>query len=140
MTHALPTPIERAWSQLAPKLIAFLATGLTASALIGVVQYGAPLLGLQIELKPELAAILVGIVSTVAAYIQRDNLLVLPPNQFAFKVLVFAASGISATGTLALFAQFGVDLSEFTPIITAGVTLLGAVLGYFKRDRYALPA
>ncbi|TAJ46371.1 MAG: hypothetical protein EPO52_17715 [Herbiconiux sp.] len=143
MSHALPTPVERLWMQFAPKLIAFLATGLTASGLIWVIQYLAGLFGYDWTIPTELAVLLVGIVSTLAAYIQRDDLLQLPPREFAAKVLVFALTGISATGILSAAAAFGVDLSEYSPLITAGVTLLGAVLGYFKSDtksRYALAA
>lgn len=143
MTHAIPTAIDRLWTQFAPKLVAFLATGLTASGLIWVVQYLSDLVDHPIVVPTELAVLLVGIVSTLAAYIQRDKLLDLPPRELASKVVVFALTGISATGVLSAAAAFGIDLSEYSPLITAGVTVLGALLGYFKRDTrsaYALAA
>lgn len=140
VTHAVPTPIERLWTQFAPKLIAFLATGLTASGLLWLWTYITGLFGYDWALPPELAVIIVGAVSSVAAYIQRDGLLDLRPKEIASKVIVFILTGISATGILAAASAFGVDLSEYSPLITAGVTVLGALLGYFKRDTYALAA
>jgi hypothetical protein len=134
MTHAELTPIARAWSKLAPKLIAFLATGLTASAVIWAVGYVGGLFGYEWHLTPELAMILVGAVSTVAGYIQRDHLLDLPANQIALKVLVFALSGITATGVLALASALGLDVTPYAPLITAAVTVLAGVIGYLKSD------
>lgn len=117
------------WKSIAPKLVAFLATGLTASLLIGVGQF----FGLTIS--AELAALVVAGVSSVAAYIQRDNLLSLAPGQISLKVITFIVTGASATGVVALAAQFGLPLDNYAAIIGAGLTLLGAVLGYTKADQ-----
>lgn len=129
----ITTPIERAWTKLAPKVIAFLASGLTTSAVIGVLQ----LFGVTI--KPELATMLVGGISTVAAFIIRDNLLALAPSQLSLKVVVFILSSTTAAGLVALLSQFGVDLSGWSWLIGVGLTAVGGLLGYSKTD-YALAA
>ncbi|WP_291052143.1 hypothetical protein [Herbiconiux sp.] len=120
---------------MAPKLIAFLATGMTASGRIWLIQCAGGLFGYDLQMPTELAVLLVGVVSTVAAYIQRDKLLHLAPREIASKVLIFTLTGISATGILLAATAFSVDLSGFSPLITAGVTILSAVLGYLKRDQ-----
>lgn len=125
--------ITRAWSALAPKLVAFLATGLTASGVI----YVAQLLGVAIS--PTLAALLVGGVSSVAAYVQRDSLLELAPAEFSMKVVIFIVTSASATSIVALLAEFGVDLSDWSAVIGAVLTVIAAALGYSKRD-YVLAA
>lgn len=59
--------ITRAWHDLAPKLLAFLASGLTASLLIAV----ASALGLEIPV--ELANAIVLAVGALAGYFVKDN-------------------------------------------------------------------
>lgn len=118
----------RGWHELAPKVITFLATGLTSSALIAALH----LFG--IEIRPTLAVLVVGGISSVAAYIVRDKLLDLAPGQLSLKVLRFIVTSASAVTIVALAGQFGLDLSQWSPLIGVGLTLLGSVLGYTKSD------
>lgn len=131
MSHARPTIsvrlIERA-RKLAPKLIAFLAAGLTSSLLIAV------LASFGVQLDATLATIIVGAVSTVAAYIQRDNLLSLAPGQFSLKVLAFIVTSASATGIVATAAQLGIDLSAHSAIIGLALTVVASVFGFARAD------
>lgn len=120
--------IKRHWSRIAPKLIAFLATGLTASGLIGV------LAAFGIELRPDLAATLVGATSSIAAYIVRDKLLDLAPGQFSLKVLVFILTSVTAVGLVAFAGQIGFDLTPYTAAIGVIITAVGGVIGYLKSD------
>lgn len=121
--------ILRVWTALAPKLVAFLATGLSASGLLLALQ----LVGLQIS--PSLAALLVGGISSTAAFIQRDRLLDLAPGQFSLKVIAFIVTSASTATVLALLAEFGIDLSGNAPLVTALLTLATAAVGYFPADR-----
>ena len=121
--------ILRAWSALAPKLVAFLATGLTTSGLV----YAGSLFG--VEISAPLAVIVVGGLSSVAAYIQSDpRLTQLGPGQFSLKVLTFIVTSASAATVVALLAEFGIDLSAHSGLVAAGLTVLAAVLGYAKAD------
>jgi hypothetical protein len=124
----MTTVLTRAWTALAPKLIAFLAAGLTSSGLI----YVATLF--HVTISAPLAVIIVGGVSTVAAYIQRDNLLSLSVGSLSLKVLVFAVTSVSATTVVAVLQQFGVDLTGWAPVIGVALTVIGTVIGYAKAD------
>jgi len=126
------TTITRAWTRLAPKLIAFLATGFTASMLIALLH----LIGLPLE--PGFAALLVAIVASVAGYIQRDNLLELPWNAAAPKLIVFTLTSLTSAGLLAFLDYIGVAMD---PVI-AGliVTALGGLAAYFKSDETLIDA
>lgn len=115
----------------APKLIAFLATGLTSTALIGV------LAAFGVHIDAVLAAIIVGGLSSVAAYIKRDNLLQLAPGQFSLKVVTFIVTSVSATTIVATAAQLGFDLTPWAPVIGLVLTALASVLGFAKADRTA---
>jgi len=118
----------RAWTQLAPKLVAFLSTGLTASGLIAALQ----LVGIHIS--AELATIVVGGIASVAAYIQRDRLLELAPGQLSLKVLAFIVTSASATTVVAIASELGADLTAHAPLIGAALTVIAALAGYFKAD------
>lgn len=76
MSHALEHPVtvkvRRAWSDLAPKLLAFLATGLTASGLVTLAAY----FGFVLDVG--LASALVVAVSAIAGYFVKDNVTVTP--------------------------------------------------------------
>jgi len=122
--------IQRAWGALAPKLVAFLATGLTVSGVLWAFQ----LVGLHVT--PELATILVGGLSSVAAYIQRDGLLQLAPGQFSLKVIAFIVTSASATTLVALAREFGLDLAPHAPLIGSLLTVVAAAIGYLKSDVY----
>lgn len=122
--------VKRAWSALAPKLVAFLATGLTTSGLLWFLQ------GLGLVISAELAALVVGGLSSVAAYIQRDGLLQLAPGQFSLKVVSFIITSASATTVLAVASAFGVDLSPHAPLIGALLTVLATLVGYVKTDTF----
>ena len=126
--------LKRHWVRLAPKLIAFLASGLTASGLLFV------LAAFGIRLSPTLAVILVGAVSSIAAYVQRDRLLTLPPGQFSLKVLAFVLTSVTASGLIAFVSEFGVDLTPYSPAIGIVLTVVAAVVGYLKSDAVVLDA
>ena len=126
--------IKRNWANLAPKLIAFLATGLTASGLLYVLS------AFSVTIAPELAVILVGAVSSLAAYIQRDNLLALAPGQFSLKVLAFILTSATAAGLIALAGQIGIDLTPYSALIGVILTAAAGVVGYFQSDAVVVDA
>lgn len=63
----LVTIIQRAWHDLEPKLIAFLATGLTATAIISGADY------VGIKLDPSLASLIVLVVAGLAGYVKSST-------------------------------------------------------------------
>lgn len=123
------TKFTRAWTTLAPKLIAFLATGLTSTALIAIAS------SLGVDISPTLAAILVGGLASVAGFIQKDNLLALAPGQFSLKVLSFVLSSATAVTVIALAAQLGLDLTHFSVLIGLVLTGAATIVGYFTADQ-----
>ncbi len=64
--------IHRAWTDLEPKLIAFLATGLTATALVAAAAY------VGIPIPDGLASLIVLIVSGIAGYIKSSTTKITP--------------------------------------------------------------
>lgn len=129
MSHAASVrTVYRHLNVLAPKLIAFLATGLTSSGVILVLQ------AFGLTIAPELAAILVGCLSSIASFIQRDNLLALAPGQLSLKVLAFVLTSASAVTVVALAGQFGVDLSPWSAAIGIVLTVISSIVGYVKSD------
>lgn len=131
--------IRRSAAALAPKLIAFLATGLTASGLIAAVQWVGALLNQQWTISAPLAALIVGGTASVAAYIQRDKLLDLAPGQLAYKVIVFVLTSVSAVTVVTVAAELGFDLSQWSPLIGVALTALATILGYVKKDATIVP-
>ena len=101
--------IHRAWNDLEPKLIAFLATGLTASGLIWVADY----VGFHLT-SPE-AALIVVLVSTIAGYIKASTTTVLPITPVPVGVIL--PTGPTPPGGIA--APFTVTPVE---VVTATVT------------------
>ncbi|MDQ1113920.1 CHASE2 domain-containing sensor protein [Microbacterium testaceum] len=132
--------IRRGAKSLAPKLIAFLATGLTASGLIAALQWAGLVLGWTWTISPTLATMIVGGLASVAAFIQRDHLLDLAPAQLAGKVAVFVVTSISAVSVVAFAAEIGIDLSGWSPLIGAALTLLATAAGYVKADKVVIDA
>lgn len=124
--------LKRHWARLAPKLIAFLATGVTSSGVLLVL--GA----FGIHLDATIATLLVGAASSTAAYIQRDNLLTLSPTQFSAKLLAFALTSITATGLVAAAGAFGIDLSSHAAAIGIVLTVVAGLVGYLKSDTQLL--
>jgi len=121
--------VARAWAALAPKLIAFLATGLTTSGVIALLA----LFG--VTLKPELAVLIVGAVSTFAAWLLRDNILSLAPGQISLKVIAFLVTSVTVGGITAFASQLGLDLSPYSALIGVALTVAGTIVGYFKGDK-----
>ena len=65
--------LKRAWTDLEPKLVAFLATGLTATAVVSAADY------VGVHLPDGLAALIVLLVGGVAGYVKSStNKVVLP--------------------------------------------------------------
>lgn len=67
VTPPTPTVITRAWHDIAPKLLAYLATGLTGSAVVAI------LAALNITVAPGFAAAIVVGISAVAGYFVHDT-------------------------------------------------------------------
>lgn len=71
MSHADISPIKvkitRAWTNLSPKLWAFLATGLSASLVITFAGY------FGIEIPEGLASTIVVVVAAIAGYLKSDS-------------------------------------------------------------------
>ena len=61
------TVLKRAWSDLEPKLLAFLATGLTATAVVSAGDY------VGLHLPDGLAALIVLLVGGVAGYVKSST-------------------------------------------------------------------
>ena len=61
------TVLKRAWTDLEPKLVAFLATGLTATAVVSAADY------VGIHLPDGLAALVVLIVGGIAGYVKSST-------------------------------------------------------------------
>ena len=61
------TVLKRAWTDLEPKLIAFLATGLTATAVVSAADY------VGVHLPDGLAALIVLLVGGVAGYVKSST-------------------------------------------------------------------
>lgn len=131
--------LKRSALALAPKLIAFLATGLTASGLIAAVQWVGAVLDQDWTISAPLATLIVGGTASVAAYIQRDKLLDLAPGQFAYKVIVFIVTSVSAVTVVAVAAELGLNLEQWSPLIGVALTAIATVLGYVKVDTTTVP-
>jgi hypothetical protein len=69
-TTPTKTPIVRAWTSIAPKLLAWLAGSLSATIIIQV----CAAFGYSIE--PGLAAVIATVVGTVAGYFKTDSVIV----------------------------------------------------------------
>lgn len=61
------TVLKRAWTDLEPKVVAFLATGLTATAVVSAADY------VGVHLPDGLAALVVLIVGGIAAYVKSST-------------------------------------------------------------------
>jgi hypothetical protein len=67
VTTVVKNVIHRAWNDIEPKLLTFLATGLTASLLIFVANY------VGWNISPALASVAVVVISTVAGYLKSST-------------------------------------------------------------------
>ena len=67
VAHAPATIAARAWHDIAPKLLAYLATGLTGSAVVSL------LATFNITVAPGFAAAVVVAVGAIAGYFTPDN-------------------------------------------------------------------
>ncbi|HXH34316.1 MAG TPA: hypothetical protein VNJ54_07885 [Plantibacter sp.] len=72
MSHALENPVKikitRLWSDIAPKLLAFLTGGTAASAIVYALDRYA-----GVQLEPGLAAFLVTLAATILGYFVKDT-------------------------------------------------------------------
>lgn len=133
MSHAAPTVFVREWSKLAPKLVAFLATGLSASALVAVVDQFAAAFGWGWTISPTLATQIVLLVSTIAGWWYHDPTLgLLPPTVLAPKLVTLALSSGVVSIVLAILTSAGIGI----PAGVAGLltALLPTIPGYLKND------
>jgi hypothetical protein len=67
VTTVTKSVVHRAWTDLEPKLIAFLATGLTATALVSAADY------VGLKLPEGLASLIVLIVAGIAGYVKSST-------------------------------------------------------------------
>lgn len=120
--------IRRRWTRLAPKLLAFIASGAgLALAVSGIQAFGIPL-------APEPVAIIGGALTTLAAWAKRDAILALPWNMLAPKVIAFALSGVTASAIVALAPYLGYAAYIDAPRAAWLVTIFGLVAGYLTPD------
>lgn len=126
MTITTQPVVRRTWRDFAPKIVAFFATGLTSTGLVALLN----VVGVAID--PGFAGLIVGVLSFIAAYITRDNLLVLAPRQIAAKVTYAGLTAVTATGIIAFASYLGASLDPALAGLI--VTVLATVAGYFKSD------
>jgi putative flippase GtrA len=72
--------IKRAWTDLEPKLLAFLATGLTGTLIVGAADY------VGVHIDPTLAVAVATVVATIAGYLKSSTTKVpafVPPTDVA---------------------------------------------------------
>lgn len=121
-------PLRRHWSKLAPKLLAFLASGAALILFTSTVQaFGVPL-------APEPVAIIGGAVTAFFAWLKRDRVLDLPRAVLAPKVVAFICSGITASAIVALAPYLGYAHLIDGPRAAVIVTVLGLIAGYATTD------
>ncbi len=123
---AVKTLVTREWTKFAPQLIAFLATGLTASGVLAVLS------ALHVHISLTLAALLVGFVSSVAAYIKKDDLLGDSAKVLGGKLAAFILTGTTATVVISVTSALGWHPPTY--IVGLIVTAASLLAGYFKRD------
>ena len=88
------TVLKRAWSDLEPKLLAFLATGLTATAVVSAADY------VGVHLPDGLAALIVLLVGGVAGYVKSStNKVDVPAEVVPAPTSGYATSTFVALGT-----------------------------------------
>lgn len=121
-------PLIRPWGKLAPKLLAFLASGAALVLFTSTVQaFGIPL-------APEPVAIIGGAATAFFAWLKRDRVLGLPPQLLAPKVVAFVCSGITASAIVALAPYLGYSHLIDGPRAAVIVTVLGLIAGYATED------
>lgn len=128
MTKVQPSTslITRVWYKLAPKVLAYLISGVPASAVI----YLLGVFGVHIEVTWAVA--FVGTLSVIASYVQSDNLLHLPWNLAAPKFIVILLSTVTGTAVVGALTFFGVKLDPgIASVVVVGVS---AIAGYFKSE------
>lgn len=59
--------LKRAWTDLEPKVLAFLATGLTGTAIVGAADY------VGVHIDPTLAVAVATVVATIAGYLKSST-------------------------------------------------------------------
>ena len=91
--------IKRAWNDLEPKLIAFLATGLTVSGLLWAADY------VGIHVTQEQAGLAVLVVSGIAGYIKSSTTTVLPVTPLAPAPVIGVDTGIPTVPVVAAVVQ-----------------------------------
>lgn len=127
-TKIAPSFLRRAWTQFAPQVLAFLATGLTSSAVLTLLDY-IP----NVHIPATTVALVVGFVSTVAAFIQKDRALGDDAKTISGKLAAFVLSGVTVTAVVSVSSTFGLHLPEWAPGVA--VTVAGLIVGYLKADK-----
>ena len=97
--------LKREWHDLEPKLVAFLATGLTATALVSAADY------VGVHLPSGLAGLIVLIVGGIAGYVKSST------NKVDAPVEVVPASVVAPTGPpMEARPEAFVPLAPVTPV------------------------
>lgn len=123
---SVKTAIKREWTQFAPQLVAFVAAGVPTTVVVAV------LAAVGIHIPMTLAVLLSGGVASVAAYIQKDDLLKDSAKQLAGKLAAFIVSGLTAATVIAVLSTLHVPIPGW--LASALPIVLGIVSGYFKSD------
>ncbi len=133
------TIIRRAWLRLAPKLIAFLAGGLTPAVLIGFIAWATYFFTggrVVFELDATLASLVVSALATVAGWWKADGALAGRSwNEISPKLLTLAISSGLVTTLVAILTQVGIEIPAW--VAGLGAAILPLVPGYFKADTIA---
>lgn len=129
--------VVRAWTKFSPQFIAFLATGGVLTAIVALLDS----FGVTYVPSP-LAVLLVGGLSSIAAYIQKDHLLGESAKALTGKLAAFILAGFTTSTVVALFSALDVHVPSW--VVGLVVTLAGIIAGYIKTDKVttstALPA
>jgi hypothetical protein len=81
--------LKRAWGDIEPKVLAFLATGLTGTLIVGAADY------VGVHIDPTLAVAIATIVATIAGYLKSSTTKIVAP----VVAPVVASSGVMNVGT-----------------------------------------
>lgn len=113
VTTIVKSVVRRDWNDLEPKLIAFLATGLTAT---GLVQFAA---FLGVHPTPAQAALAVLVISSIAGYIKSSSSKDTISGAATDGVVVNAPAPVPVNGGLGLASLLPTDASTPPAVVSA---------------------
>jgi hypothetical protein len=122
----IQSAVNREWTTLAPQLVAFVAAGIPATAIVALLA----LIGIHVPMT--LAVLLSGAAAAIAAYIQKDDLLRESAKALTGKLAAFVLSGLSAATVISVLGAFHVSVPGW--VAAALPVVLGLISGYIKSD------